>query len=210
MTTERVAPPEPIPGSAFPGPWPVGRYAAGLRQKLREMARVQVFGELWGLQVRRTKVFFELRDVGGALPCSMWRDDWERQGLAGLADGTRVVVGGGPDYYAGSATSSPAFTFLCRELRAAGEGDLLAQVDRSRKALAAEGLLGRQRALPRRPLPRTIGVVCGAGSKAHDDVLAGLRRQGWAGRLVWASAPVQDRHAAPRIGQALRDLVACA
>ena len=26
----------------------------------------------------------------------------------------------------------------------------------------------------------------------------GLRRRGWAGRLVWAFAPVQDRHAAPR------------
>jgi exodeoxyribonuclease VII large subunit len=92
----------------------------------------------------------------------------------------------------------------------AGEGDLLAQVDPLRKVLDAEGLLGRQRALPRRPLPQTIGVVCGAGSKAHDDVLAGLGRQGWAGRLVWAHAPVQDRHAAPRIGQALRDLVAAA
>ena len=174
------------------------------------MARVQIFGEVWGLQVRRTKVYFELRDAGGALPCSMWRDEFERQGLGGLADGARVVAGGGPDYYPGSATSSPAFAFLCTELRVAGEGDLLAQVDRLRKVLDAEGLLVRQRALPRVPLPRTIGVVCGVGSKAQDDVLAGLRRQGWAGRLVWAHAPVQDRHAAPRIGRALRDLVAVA
>jgi exodeoxyribonuclease VII large subunit len=39
-------------------------------------------------------------------------------------------------------------------------------------------------------------------------VLAGLRRRGWAGRLVWAFAPVQDRHAAPRIAAALRELAA--
>ena len=37
--------------------------------------------------------------------------------------------------------------------------------------------------------------------KARDDVLAGLRRRGWAGRIVWAFAPVQDRHAAPPITQ---------
>jgi exodeoxyribonuclease VII large subunit len=57
-------------------------------------------------------------------------------------------------------------------------------------------------------LPRTIGVVTGERGKARDDVLAGLRRRGWQGRLVWAFAPVQDRHAAPRIAAALRELAA--
>jgi exodeoxyribonuclease VII large subunit len=51
-------------------------------------------------------------------------------------------------------------------------------------------------------------VVTGEGGKARDDVLAGLRRRGWAGRLVWAFAPVQDRHAAPAIARALQDLAA--
>jgi exodeoxyribonuclease VII large subunit len=39
-------------------------------------------------------------------------------------------------------------------------------------------------------------------------VVAGLERRGWAGRLVWAFAPVQDRHAAPAITRALTDLAA--
>jgi exodeoxyribonuclease VII large subunit len=38
--------------------------------------------------------------------------------------------------------------------------------------------------------------------------LAALRRRGWAGRLVWAFVPVQDRQAAPRIAAALRELAA--
>jgi len=42
---------------------------------------------------------------------------------------------------------------------------------------------------------------------ARDDVLAGLRRRGWEGRLVWGFPPVQDRHAAPLIARALQDLV---
>src|SRR5205814_10622567 len=48
----------------------------------------------------------------------------------------------------------------------------------------------------------------GERGKARDDILAGLRRRGWAGRLVWAFAPVQDRHAAPQIAAALRELAA--
>ena len=51
-------------------------------------------------------------------------------------------------------------------------------------------------------------MVTGESGKARDDVLAGLRRRGWAGRVVWAFAPVQDRHAAPAITRALQDLAA--
>jgi len=90
----------------------------------------------------------------------------------------------------------------------AGEGDLLAQLELLRKRLDAEGLFAPQKALRRPLLPRVVGVVTGEGGKARDDVLAGLRRRGWSGRLVWAFAPVQDRHAAPRITQALQELAA--
>ena len=209
--SEAAPTPAPIPGSVLPGPFPVGAYAERLRERLRDFARVQVFGELWNLRTGRATVHFELRDGRGALPCSMWRSDFEAL-VAALgvepADGAQVVVAGGCDYYPGSATASPAFTFRAHDLRVAGEGDLLAQIQRLRRLLAAEGLLEPQKRLPRPPLPRTIGVVTGETGKARDDVLAGLRRRGWGGRLIWAFAPVQDRHAAPAIGQALRDLAA--
>jgi exodeoxyribonuclease VII large subunit len=198
---------EAIPDSRFPGPYPVGSYAAQLKRRLLEFARVQLVGEVWGFRVSRARIYFELRDAVGALPCSMWRSDFELLGIA-LADGLRVVVGGGCDYYPGSASSSPSFTFSVTELRVAGEGDLLVQLERLRRKLAADGLFEAQKRLPRPRLPRTIGVVTGEQGKARDDVLAGLRRRGWAGRLVWAFAPVQDRHAAPRIAAALRELAA--
>lgn len=199
--------PAGIPGSSLPGPFPVGSYAERLRERLRAFARVQVFGELWNLRMSRASVYFELRDARGALPCSMWRSDFDQLGID-PADGAQVVVAGGCDYYAGSATSSPAFSFRALDLRVAGEGDLLAQVERLRRQFAQEGLLEPQRRLPRPLLPRTIGVVTGEGGKARDDLLAALRRRGWGGRVVWAFAPVQDRHAAPAIAQALRELAA--
>jgi exodeoxyribonuclease VII large subunit len=202
--------PAGIDGSALPGPFGVGRYAAQLRDYLRQRQHVQLFGEVWNLRDSRAKLYFELRDADGALPCSMWRTDFEalRLGEGALADGSQVVVGGGLDYYAGSRTSSPAFSFAITKLRIAGDGDLLAQLDRLRKTLDAEGLFTPQKLLARPALPRTIGVVTGEGGKARDDVLAGLHRRGWAGRIVWAFAPVQDRHAAPRITRAVQDLAA--
>src|SRR5919201_4237822 len=196
---------ESIPGSSLPGPYPVGSYAAQLQRRLREFARVQLVGEVWGLRTSRARVYFELRDARGALPCSMWRSDLDALGVS-LTDGMRIVVGGGCDYYPGSATSSPSFAFAVSELRIAGEGDLLLQLERLRRRLAADGLFEQQKRLSRPLLPRTIGVVTGERGKARDDVLAGLRRRGWAGRLVWAFAPVQGRHAAPAITAALQDL----
>jgi exodeoxyribonuclease VII large subunit len=202
--------PDGIDGSTLPGPYPVGSYAAQLKARLREFRKVQVFGEVWNLGGSRAKVYFELRDERGALPCSMWRTDFEALGLAegALADGAQVVLAGGTDYYEGSRTSSPSFTFLAKSLRIAGEGDLLAQLDRLRKRLDGEGLFAPQKLLRRPALPRTIGVVTGETGKARGDVLAGLRRRGWEGRLVWAFAPVQDRRAAPAITAALQDLAA--
>lgn len=198
---------EGIPDSTLPGPYPVGSYAAQLKRRLQEFAHVLLVGEVWGFKTSRARAYFELRDSRGALPCSIWLSDFEALGVQ-LADGMRIVVGGGCDYYPGSSTSSPSFTFSVTELRIAGEGDLLVQLERLRRQLHADGLFEPQKRLAQPLLPRTIGVVTGERGKARDDLLAGLRRRGWAGRLVWAFAPVQDRHAAPKIATALRELAA--
>jgi exodeoxyribonuclease VII large subunit len=207
-----------IPGSGLAGPFPVGEYTAALRRQLRSFTRVQLVGELVNLRPSRARVYFELRDATGAIPCAVWLKDWDsilaRIGGEGARagglpiEGMQVVVAGGCDFYSGSTTSSPSFSFSVTDLRVAGEGDLLARIDRLRKALDAEGLLERQQRLHLPLLPRTIGVITGESGKARDDILAALHRRGWAGRLVWGFAPVQDRHAAPTIVRALGDLAA--
>lgn len=201
-----------IPGSDLPGPFGVGEYALALRTRLRSFARVQLVGELVNLRPSRARVYFELRDATGAIPCAVWLSDWEailaRGAGAAPIEGMEVVVAGGCDFYPGSATSSPGFSFAVADLRVAGEGDLLARIERLRRQLDAEGLLTPQKRLARGPLPRTIGVVTAENGKAREDILAGLARRGWAGRIVWGFAPVQDRHAAPLIARALTDLAA--
>jgi exodeoxyribonuclease VII large subunit len=207
--TRAEARPAGVPG--YPGPFPVGRYASGLRDKLRGFAPVCVLGEVTSAHAGRgPNVYFELRDSDGALPCAMWRDDFDRSGLSAdeLRDGAEVVAAGRCDYYPGSATSSPRFSFRVEDLRLAGEGDLLARLTRLRRQLDAEGLFAPQKLLPRAALPRRIGVVTAEGGAARRDFLAGLERRGWRGTIVWAYAPVQDRRAAPAIGAAIRDLAA--
>jgi exodeoxyribonuclease VII large subunit len=140
----------------------------------------------------------------------MWRKDWDALGLDTLGDGSVVVAAGGCDFYPGSRASSPSFSFAVTKLRVAGEGDLLAQVERLRKTLGRRGAVRAAEAACRGRRCRAASAWCpGEGGKARDDVLAGLKRRGWAGRIVWAFAPVQDRHAAPAITRALQDLAAC-
>src|SRR4051794_40377056 len=196
-----------IPG--FPGPYEVGRYAHRLRDQLRGFTRVALIGEVLKLRIGNgPQIYFELRDRDGALPCAMWRNEFDRCGVhpEDLRDGIEVVAAGGCDFYPGSATASPGFVFRVNELRPAGEGDLLARLDRLRKLLASEGLFERQKQLRIAALPRTIGVVTAQGSAACRDFLAGLERRGWQGRIVWAYAPVQDRRAAAAITKAIGDL----
>jgi exodeoxyribonuclease VII large subunit len=192
----------------LPGPFPVGRYAKTLRDELRKRARVQLIGEVTGLRHTQKQTYFELRDADGAVPCTIWANELVDLRLpdGALREGAEFVASGGPDYYPGGGQASPSFSFRATHLRLAGEGDLLARLEALRKQMRAEGLFEPQKRLPRPRLPKTIGVVTAETGAARRDLLAGLRRRGWAGTVVWAFAPVQDRRAAPAICAAIRQL----
>jgi exodeoxyribonuclease VII large subunit len=194
----------------LPGPFAVGRYARKLQEEMRRRARVLLIGEVTGVGRSKVQAYFELRDGEGAVPCAIWLDDLDKAGLpeGALRDGAEVVIAGGPDYYPGGGQASPSFSFRATHVRLAGEGDLLARLEALRKQLKLEGLFELQGQLRRPALPKTIGVVTAESGAARRDLLAGLQRRGWAGTVVWAFAPVQDRHAAPAITAAIQDLAA--
>ena len=198
------------PGPDLPGPFAVGRYAKVLQEEMRKRARVLLIGEVTGMGRSKVQAYFELRDGEGAVPCAIWLRDLEKAGLpeGALRDGAEVVIAGGLDYYEGGGAASPNFCFRATHVRLAGEGDLLARLEALRVQLRAEGLTELQKKLARPVLPKAIGVVTAEGGAARRDLLAGLERRGWGGTVVWAFAPVQDRHAAPQIGAALRELAA--
>ena len=84
-----------------------------------------------------------------------------------IAEGARVVLHAKPTFY----EPNGAFSLDAREIRPVGEGELLAQLERRRQLLAAEGLFdpALKKRLPL--LPRRIGLVTGRGSAAERDVL---------------------------------------
>jgi len=194
----------------LPGPFPVGLYAKKLQEEMRKRARVQLMGEVTGVGRSKVQAYFELRDSQGAVPCAIWLNDLEKAGLpeGALRDGAELVIAGGPDYYPGGGQASPSFSFRATHVRLAGEGDLLARLEALRKQLRAEGLFELQKQLARPLLPKAIGVVTAESGAARPDLLASLRRRGWGGSVIWAFAPVQDRHAAPAIAAALQGLAA--
>jgi exodeoxyribonuclease VII large subunit len=202
--------PDHLAAPALPGPFAVGRYARKLQEEMRRRARVLLIGEVTGVGRSKVQAYFELRDGEGAVPCAIWLDDLDKAGLpeGALRDGAEVVIAGGPDYYPGGGQASPSFSFRATHVRLAGEGDLLARLEALRKQLKGEGLFELQGQLRRTALPKTIGVVTAESGAARRDLLAGLQRRGWAGTVVWAFAPVQDRHAAPAITAAIQDLAA--
>ena len=55
----------------------MGEYAEALRAKLRSLTRVQLVGEIVNLRAARARVYFELRDATGAVPCAAWLRNWE-------------------------------------------------------------------------------------------------------------------------------------
>jgi exodeoxyribonuclease VII large subunit len=197
-------------GTGLPGPFAVGRYARKLQGWMRQRARVELIGEVTGVGRSKVQAYFELRDSEGAIPCAIWLNDLEKAGLSesSLRDGAEVVIAGGLDYYPGGGQASPNFCFRATHVRLAGEGDLIARLEALRKQLRAEGLFELQKQLARPLLPKTIGVVTAETGAARRDLCAGLQRRGWGGSVIWAFAPVQDRHAAPAIGRALQDLAA--
>ena len=171
----------------------------------------QLVGEVTGVSRSKAQAYFELRDAEGAVPCAIWLNDLEQRRAARAGPArrrgsrdlrrTRLLPGRRPGLAELLPSAPPS-------VRLAGEGDLLARLEALRKQLLAEGLFELQKQLARPLLPKTIGVVTAEGGAARRDLLAGLRRRGWAGTIVWAFAPVQDRRAAPAIAGAIQDLAA--
>jgi exodeoxyribonuclease VII large subunit len=188
----------------------VGSYARSLQEEFWRREPVELIGEVCDLGRSAVQMRFELRDSDGAVPASIWLNVLEDMDVAegDLREGSMVVVTGHPDYYPGGMHASPSFVFRIDDLRLAGEGDLLVQLEALRGQLRLEGLFGLQKQLHRPLLPKTIGVVTSEAGAAGRDLVVALRRRGWSGALIWAYAPVQDRHAAPTITTAIGDLAA--
>jgi exodeoxyribonuclease VII large subunit len=186
-------------------PAPVRAVANALQQWIDRLGSVWVEGQL--AQVSRRPglgtVFLTLRDPVAdiSVAATMARTLFDSLDPP-LVEGARIVVSAKPSYYANRGQLSLAI----REVRLVGLGELLAQLERRRRLLAAEGLFAPElkRALPF--LPRTVGLVTGPDTAAERDVLENARRRWPAVRFAVAHATMQGSRSAAEVIEALRRL----
>ena len=114
-------------------------------------------------------------------------------------DGVEVVATGKLTTYPGRSR----YQIVIDRLELAGQGALMALLDKRRRALAAEGLFDaeRKRKLPFHP--RVIGVVTSPTGAVIRDILHRLADRCPCHVIVW-SVPVQGEGAAAQIAAAVR------
>ena len=158
---------------------------------------VRVRGEISGFKRHSSgHCYFSLKDENACIDAVIWRS-----GAAILAfrpeDGVEVIATGKLTTYPGRSK----YQIVVERMEIAGEGALLALLEKRRKALAAEGLFAaeRKRALPF--LPRIIGVVTSPTGAVIRDILHRIEDRCPTRVILWP-VPVQGEGAAQKIAAA--------
>ena len=183
-------------GEAFSSVWVVGE-----AQRVRPSARGHVYFEL----VEKG----DHDEIVGKLDAVIWKNDALKISrlLAAseqrLADGVQIRCRGSLDFYAPSGRLQ-----LC--IREVDPAFTLGLLERRRRetlaALAAAGLLEKNRGLSLCDLPLTIGLITSYKSAAYEDFLSGLAESGYGFRVVFIHAAVQGREAEREVASALASL----
>jgi exodeoxyribonuclease VII large subunit len=161
--------------------------------------QVRVRGEISGFKRHASgHCYFTLKDENACIDAVIWRSS-----AAALAfrpeDGAEVIATGKLTTYPGRSK----YQIAVERMELAGEGALLALLEKRRKALAAEGLFdaGRKRKLPF--LPRVIGVVTSPTGAVIRDILHRLEDRCPTRVILWP-VPVQGEGSAAKIAAAIR------
>lgn len=120
----------------------------------------------------------------------------------GLDEGARIVARVKPTFW----EKQGRLSLRANEIKLQGLGSLLAQIERLRARLAAEGLFAAERKKPLPFLPQTIGLICGKDAKAKDDVLVNAAARWPGAQFEVREVAVQGVHAVKEVYQALQEL----
>jgi len=195
--------------------WSVAELCGEIRTVLSEaFSSVWVAGEVQRVhESRRGHLYFELVEKGdadeivGKLDAVLWRSDHQRvrRILAGsdqtIAEGLEMRCRGNVDFY----PAGGRLQLIVREVDPVFSLGLLARRRQEvLAALAAEGLLERNRALPLPELPLKLALITSEGSAAYHDFLSTLRESGYPFEVLLLHAAVQGKPAEREVAAAFR------
>jgi exodeoxyribonuclease VII large subunit len=178
----------------------VSELSGALKRTIEDaFGQVRVRGEISGFKRHASgHCYFTLKDENACIDAVIWRTS-----AGSLAfrpeDGAEVIATGKLTTYPGRSK----YQIVVDRMELAGEGALLALLERRRKALAAEGLFdtSRKRRLPF--LPRVIGVVTSPTGAVIRDILHRLEDRCPTHVILWP-VPVQGEGSAAKIAAAIR------
>ncbi|MBS1061867.1 exodeoxyribonuclease VII large subunit [Gluconobacter wancherniae] len=163
--------------------------------------RVRVRGEITELKRYPSgHVYLSLKDEGGKIAGVIWRGSVSRLGLA-PENGNEVIATGRVSAY-GERSS---YQLVIERMEFAGEGALLANIERLRKRLLEEGLFdaGRKKDIPF--LPTLVGVITSRSGAVLHDIRTTIERRFPRDVLLWPVA-VQGEGAAAQIAAAIEGM----
>ncbi|WP_291365605.1 exodeoxyribonuclease VII large subunit [Acetobacter sp. UBA5411] len=191
-------PPAPFPGVNVPE-YSVSEISGAIKRTLEgTFGRVRVRGEITEFKRYSSgHLYFSLKDEGGKISGVVWRGSVSRLGLV-PENGLEIIATGRVSSY-GERSS---YQLIVEKMEYAGEGALLARIERLRLKLAQEGLFDaeRKRRIPR--LPRVIGVVTSMQGAVLHDIRTTIARRFPRHLLIWPVA-VQGEGAAAQIAAAV-------
>ena len=169
-----------------------------------EQVTVRLVGEVCELNDKPgyKAVYFSVKDEYAVLPCMMWLNRYNANGLRFKLGDVLELTGRFTLYAAKGRMSFDVFSFTL-----AGEGDLRARVDRLARKLQAEGLMDPARKRPIPVFPASVGVVTSPRGDAVHDVFRTLRRRFPLADVKFAGVPVEGADAPLRIMMGIECLV---
>ena len=166
---------------------------------------VRLRGELSGFKRAASgHLYMRLKDEQAQIDGIMWRGNAARLTFQ-PEDGLEVVASGKLTTYPGRST----YQIVIESMEVAGEGALLALLEKTRRRLEAEGLFAPARKRPIPFLPRVIGVVTSPTGAVIRDILHRLADRFPSRVLVWPVL-VQGQGSAEQVAAAVRGFGAIA
>ncbi|MFW8594641.1 exodeoxyribonuclease VII large subunit [Cribrihabitans neustonicus] len=189
---------DPQPGQNAPE-FTVSEISGAVKRTLEgTFGRIRVRGEVGRVfKARSGHLYFDIKDDRNVLACTTWKGQ-----IAGLSvvpeEGLEVVVTGRLTAFGAQSK----YNLNVEEAAAAGQGALMALLEKRKKQLEAEGLFAPARKKPLPYLPHIIGVVTSPSGAVIRDILHRLRERFPRKVLVWPVA-VQGRTCAPEVARAI-------
>ena len=202
---EKMPPAAKAADTTRDNPWPLSRLTQNIKIYVDRMSALWVEGQVVQYNPRpgSRMAFFTLRDTESdtSMTVTAFPNVITAIG-AGFEEGVKVVARVKPVFW----ERSGSLNLQAAEVHLQGLGDLLAQIERLRQRLAAEGLFDADRKKPLPFLPRVIGLVCGRNAKAKDDVIVNASARWPAARFEVREVAVQGQYAVREVTQAIAEL----